>query len=219
MIFRFCTYPLYVSCCPKMSFESPLTYPSSDKPSQPGTPEITDYDEESVGFRWAPSQSDGGSPITHYIIQMKLNGKDWERLDDFKTPTGNESLTYKHIGLSLKDKVQYRTIAVNKAGESPPSEPSPVHTVKHKKRKLSTSNFLRGSCSKSSPALSVPSILYFSFGRSISISSKLLRSCLSNVLFRLSFQLYISALNAQFSLDSIWLIWQQRCHQIRDNFN
>ena len=121
-----------------MSFESLLTYPSSDKPSQPGTPEITDYDEESVGFRWAPSQSDGGSPITHYIIQMRLNGKDWEKLDDFKTPTGNESLTYKHIGLSLKDKVQYRTIAVNKAGESPPSEPSPVHTVKHKKRKSST---------------------------------------------------------------------------------
>ena len=138
LIFRFCTYPLYVSCCPKMSFESLLTYPSSDKPSQPGTPEITDYDEESVGFRWAPSQSDGGSPITHYIIQMRLNGKDWEKLDDFKTPTGNESLTYKHIGLSLKDKVQYRTIAVNKAGESPPSEPSPVHTVKHKKRKFST---------------------------------------------------------------------------------
>ena len=122
-----------------MSFESLLTYPSSDKPSQPGTPEITDYDEESVGFRWAPSQSDGGSPITHYIIQMRLNGKDWERLDDFKTPTGNESLIYKHTNLSLKDKVQYRTIAVNKAGESPPSEPSPIHTVKHKKRKFSTS--------------------------------------------------------------------------------
>ena len=70
---------------------------------------------------------------------MRLNGKDWEKLDDFQTPTGNENLTYKHIGLSLKDKVQYRTIAVNKAGESPPSEPSPVHTVKHKKRKFSTS--------------------------------------------------------------------------------
>ena len=70
---------------------------------------------------------------------MRLNGKDWERLDDFKTPTGNESLIYKHTNLSLKDKVQYRTIAVNKAGESPPSEPSPIHTVKHKKRKFSTS--------------------------------------------------------------------------------
>ena len=133
---------LYISLLcfllPYKVFESLLTYPPSDKPSQPGTPEITDYDEESVGFRWAPSQSDGGSPITHYIIQMRLNGKDWERLDDLKTPTGNENLTYKHIGLALKDKVQYRTIAVNKAGESPPSEPSPVHTVKHKKRKFST---------------------------------------------------------------------------------
>ena len=172
-----------------MSFESLLTYPSSDKPSQPGTPEITDYDEESVGFRWAPSQSDGGSPITHYIIQMKLNGKDWERLDDFKTPTGNETLTYKHINLSLKDKVQYRTIAVNKAGESPPSEPSPVHTVKHKKRKFSTpteaaapnQNFLFLCYNVlSSPDLSVLSSLYFSFGRSIFIS--FLQSYMSNVL-------------------------------------
>lgn len=113
-----------------------MTTIPSDKPSQPGTPEITDYDEESTSFRWAPSQSDGGNPISHYIIQTKINGKDWAHLDDFKTPTGNESLEYKHTGLNLKDKVQYRTIAVNKAGESPPSDPSPLHTVKYKKRKL-----------------------------------------------------------------------------------
>jgi hypothetical protein len=49
------------------------------------------------------------------------------------TPTGNESLEYKVTSLTLKDKVQFRTIAVNKAGDSPPSEPSPIHTVKHKK--------------------------------------------------------------------------------------
>ena len=167
-----------------MSFESLLTYPSSDKPSQPGTPEITDYDEESVGFRWAPSQSDGGSSITHYIIQMKLNGKDWERLDDFKTPTGNESLTYKHIGLSLKDKVQYRTIAVNKAGESPPSEPSPVHTVKHKKRKfqlplkqlLQIKTYLFFLMSRHHMICLSFQFYIFSFGRSLLISSKLLWS-------------------------------------------
>lgn len=70
---------------------------------------------------------------------MKLNGKEWKKVDDLKTPTGNEALEYKEMHLSLKDTLQFRTIAVNKAGESPPSEPSPTHTVKYKKSKLSLS--------------------------------------------------------------------------------
>ena len=40
----------------------------------------------------------------------------------------------------MKDKVVFRVIAVNKAGESPPSDPSDTHTVWYKKRKWSWSN-------------------------------------------------------------------------------
>lgn len=50
-----------------------------DKPDKPGQPEITDYDNKSVNLQWKKPQSDGGSPITHFIVQKKPKGKsDWE---------------------------------------------------------------------------------------------------------------------------------------------
>ena len=106
-----------------------------DKPSKPGTPEILDYDVDSADIRWSSPKTDGGSPITHYIIQQKVNGGDWQKVDVFNTPTGNEVLEYRVNGLVESSKVQFRVIAVNKAGESEPSDPSPTHTVKHRKCK------------------------------------------------------------------------------------
>ncbi len=113
---------------------------SLDKPSKPGTPEITDYDNESADIRWAPSASDGGSPITHDLIQKKEGSRDWEKVDSLRTPTGNEELEFKVVGLTEKTKVQFRVIAVNKGGESEPSDPSPTHTVKHRKCKFTQQN-------------------------------------------------------------------------------
>jgi hypothetical protein len=43
----------------------------SDEPSQPGTPEITDYNNESVDLKWTKPKSDGGAPIEKYIIEKK----------------------------------------------------------------------------------------------------------------------------------------------------
>ena len=106
-----------------------------DKPSKPGTPEITDYDVDWTDIRWAPSASDGGSPISRYIIQQRYVGKDWEQAETLTTPTGNEALEMRLTGIAEQSKIQFRVIAVNKAGESEPSDPSPVHTVKHRKCK------------------------------------------------------------------------------------
>ena len=108
-------------------FESLLTDSSSGKPSRPGPPKITDYDEKSCTFKWENPESGGSSHITHWIIERKHNGKDWETLDTHHPPG---SLTYKDNNLSLGDKVQYRCTAVNEVGPSRPSEPCPEHTVK-----------------------------------------------------------------------------------------
>lgn len=43
----------------------------SDEPTKPGTPEITDYDHESVNLKWTKPESDGGAPIEKYIIEKK----------------------------------------------------------------------------------------------------------------------------------------------------
>ena len=108
-----------------------------DPPSKPGSPEITDYDNESCDIKWAPSANDGGSAITHYIIQTKTNNGDWVQESTLQTPTGDEKLVMKVTGLTENDKIQFRSIAVNAAGESEPSDPSPVppHVVKHRNMK------------------------------------------------------------------------------------
>jgi hypothetical protein len=61
-------------------------------------------------------------------------------VDSLRTPTGNEELEFKVVGLTEKTKVQFRVIAVNKGGESEPSDPSPTHTVKHRKCKFTQQN-------------------------------------------------------------------------------
>ena len=120
---------------------SPISPPPSDKPSQPGTPEISDYDNTSVSLIWTPPKSDGGSKITHYIIQKKLkNRTEWEDTGSLDTPTGSEPLAFKVENLKEKSEVQFRVIAVNKAGQSPASEPTKMHLVKHRKCKLNIRN-------------------------------------------------------------------------------
>ncbi len=120
---------------PFLSFIHPD--PPPDKPSQPGTPEISDYDVTSVDLIWTPPKSDGGSRITHYIIQKKLKGRtEWEDTGSLDTPTGNEPLAFKVENLKEKSEVQFRVIAVNKAGQSPASEPTKMHLVKHRKCKI-----------------------------------------------------------------------------------
>ena len=119
------------------AFSFLFTHTPADKPSQPGTPEITDYDNTSVDLLWTPPQSDGGSKITHYIIQKKLKSRtDWEDCGQRDTPTGSEPLVFKVENLKEKSEVQFRVIAVNKAGQSPASEPTKMHLVKHRKCKL-----------------------------------------------------------------------------------
>jgi hypothetical protein len=44
---------------------------SKDQPTKPGTPDISDYDKDFVELTWARPDSDGGSPITGYIIEKK----------------------------------------------------------------------------------------------------------------------------------------------------
>ena len=58
----------------------------------------------------------------------------WTQCGVLETPTGAEPLVATIDGLTEKEKLQFRVIAVNAAGESKPSDPSDMHTVKYKKR-------------------------------------------------------------------------------------
>ncbi|KAL3252351.1 hypothetical protein MRX96_017670 [Rhipicephalus microplus] len=103
-----------------------------DEPSKPGTPELVDWDNTSVDLKWEPPKSDGGAPIEKYIIEKKERfGTDWEKAAEVP----GSKTEAKVAPLKEKTELQFRVVAVNKAGPSEPSEPTQMHTVKHRKLK------------------------------------------------------------------------------------
>ena len=102
------------------------------EPMAPGKPDIIDYDNESVKLKWTAPPSDGGATIEKYIIQKKDRYKpDWEKAGEV---AGN--LLEASVGdLKERGEYQFRIVAVNKGGQSPASEPTKLHLVKHKSLK------------------------------------------------------------------------------------
>ncbi|KAF2885739.1 hypothetical protein ILUMI_20443 [Ignelater luminosus] len=95
--------------------------------SKPGTPEPTDWSENHIDLKWTEPPSDGGSPITGYIIEMKDKYSPiWEKAIETTSPTPTGSVH----GLIEGNEYQFRVIAVNKAGLSQPSEASKTFTAK-----------------------------------------------------------------------------------------
>ncbi|KAF0299363.1 Twitchin [Amphibalanus amphitrite] len=92
-----------------------------DEPDAPGRPIVTDWDSDFVELEWTKPRHDGGAPITGYIIQKKAKGSPiWQnaaRVPADKTKGVAPDLTE-------GQEYEFRIIAVNKAGQSEPSEPS-----------------------------------------------------------------------------------------------
>lgn len=98
-----------------------------DEPGKPGKPFAKDWDKKSVDLVWKPPDTDGGSPITSYIIEKKdkLSTK-WQKACEVigdkceaKVPDLIEGMDY-----------QFRVRAVNKAGPGVPSDASDTVTAK-----------------------------------------------------------------------------------------
>ena len=94
---------------------------NSDVPEAPGKPEVTAVDRKQITITWTPPKSDGGSPVTGYIIEKKeTSSTRWtQAVKDSVTET---SFTVKDL-IEGKEYV-FHVAAVNKAGTSPFSEPS-----------------------------------------------------------------------------------------------
>ncbi|GIY57120.1 twitchin [Caerostris extrusa] len=90
-----------------------------DEPGKPGTPEIEDYDRDFVKLKWTAPESDGGSPITGYIIEKKdkLN-PDWTTVQE--VPADQTAATVKDL---IENGVyEFRVRAVNKGGPGVPKD-------------------------------------------------------------------------------------------------
>lgn len=48
----------------------------ADVPTAPGAPRGVDTSEDSITIAWTKPRSDGGAPITGYVIEKKMKGED-----------------------------------------------------------------------------------------------------------------------------------------------
>ncbi|TMS38626.1 hypothetical protein L596_005310 [Steinernema carpocapsae] len=122
------TYQFRVKAVNKEGQSDPLTTESAttaknpyDEPGKPETPEITDWDVDRVNLAWEPPASDGGAPITDYIIEKKgKHSRDWVECGKVKGDQAEAEIK----GLKEGEEYQFRVKAVNKAGPGEASDPS-----------------------------------------------------------------------------------------------
>lgn len=90
-------------------------------PSVPGAPEFVDWTANHVDLKWDEPISTGGTPITGYIIEKKDKYSTmWEKALETDTAVPSAKVP----GLIEGNEYQFRVIALNKAGQSEPSEAS-----------------------------------------------------------------------------------------------
>ena len=90
-------------------------------PLSPNAPEVTDWSERHMDLEWSEPIDDGGSPITGYHIEARLNsGGDWQLWETI--PSNHTKVQISNLNQGTE--YQFRVIALNKAGKSNPSHPS-----------------------------------------------------------------------------------------------
>lgn len=103
-----------------------------DEPGKTSAPEIVDYDKDFVELKWDKPESDGGSPITGYVIEKRDKyNPNWEKCAEVQgdTPRGRVD------DLIEGTPYEFRIRAVNKAGPGEASDASKVHVARPKNRK------------------------------------------------------------------------------------
>lgn len=108
-----------------------------DVPGRPGTPDVEEMTASTAKLQWKAPESDGGSPITNYVIETRAVGdlkwKTVNKKDEKVTET-----SYEATGIKWEKNCEFRVTAENKAGLGEPSGPS--KSVKYGKE-IATSNF------------------------------------------------------------------------------
>lgn len=103
-----------------------------DLPSEPGLPEIVDYDENWAKLKWDAPIRDGGAPITAYQIEVQdKDTGDWVKMAEVPGHQTEGTVPKLQNGHQYK----FRVKAVNKAGPSDPSEETNWHRSRPKKCK------------------------------------------------------------------------------------
>jgi hypothetical protein len=91
----------------------------STQPSAPLNLAAT-VEESGIGLSWSPPSSDGGSPVTNYVVEYELTtGGTWSVFANGVSTSTTATVT----GLSDRTSYDFRVSAVNAIGQSSPSAP------------------------------------------------------------------------------------------------
>ncbi len=91
---------------------------NTDEPGKPTDVIPTDWDKDHVDLKWAAPTTDGGSPITGYIIEKKDKYGDWEKAAEVPASQTNARVPDLIEGQAY----EFRVRAVNAAGPGEPSD-------------------------------------------------------------------------------------------------
>lgn len=117
-------------------FDPPITcFFSPDVPSPPiGPLSITDVTEDSCELTWKPPETDGGTPLTKYIVEMRETRRSaWGRVAEVKPSATRCSVP----NLIVDNEYVFRVTAINAEGESEPLVSTDVAAPKKKLGKCS----------------------------------------------------------------------------------
>lgn len=90
-----------------------------DEPGKPEGLELVDWDKDHADMKWKRPESDGGAPITGYVVEFKEKfAKDW--VTGIEVPADKLSATVP--GLKEGAQYEFRVRAINKAGPGAPSD-------------------------------------------------------------------------------------------------
>jgi hypothetical protein len=101
-----------------------------DPPSAPEAPLIDEIFATTCRIQWSPPKSDGGSPVTNYLVERRLQGATrWSKVT--KQTIGSDTTQIISEELLEGSEYEFRVIACNKVGPSEPSAPSRTIVAKN----------------------------------------------------------------------------------------
>ncbi len=120
--FRICAENHYGVSEPCLTDEAIKAKYPFDPPGPPGNPSELACTTDSISVQWTRPRSDGGSPITGYVVEKRKTAQNWSRachqtIDD---------LMLKVSGLEENEDYEFRVAAVNAAGQGRWSQSSPI---------------------------------------------------------------------------------------------
>lgn len=99
---------------------------SSVPPGAPTDVSVDKVNKNGARLSWKTPKSDGGTPVTGYIVEKQKEGSDeWVPVMESREPSA-------FIRMPEGEKAQFRIVAVNREGQGTPSRPTALVAAENK---------------------------------------------------------------------------------------